>query len=143
MSIFETLKNAIFGQQPSSSQSTAATAGTGAPARAAAGIPAGAASSAAPSAGGPAQGAMSRQALESHLQQLSARNQQKLNWQTSIVDLMKLVNLDPSLANRMQLAHELGYRGSTSDTAQMNIWLHEAVMTKLAEEGGRAGGGLH
>ncbi|MEO1731420.1 MAG: DUF3597 domain-containing protein [Pseudomonadota bacterium] len=59
----------------------------------------------------------------------------KLNWQTSIVDLMKLLNLDASYGNRKELAGEVGiegYEGSAED----NIALHKAVMTKLAEAGG-------
>jgi Domain of unknown function (DUF3597) len=58
------------------------------------------------------------------------------NWRTSIVDLMKLCGLDSSLANRRELAGELGYAGDTDDTASMNIWLHKQVMNKLAENGG-------
>ncbi len=68
--------------------------------------------------------------------QLAAKNPQKLNWQTSIVDLMKLVGLDPSFANRKQLAQELGYTGDTADSATMNTWLHKTVMDKLAAGGG-------
>lgn len=57
------------------------------------------------------------------------------NYQTSIVDLMKLLDLDSSLANRTQLAHELGYTGDTNDSATMNIWLHGEVMKSLANRG--------
>jgi ribonuclease HIII len=71
------------------------------------------------------------------LTDMAARNQQKLNWQTSIVDLMKLLGLDSSLSERQELARELGYTGDMSDSATMNIWLHKQVMTKLAENGGR------
>jgi hypothetical protein len=60
-----------------------------------------------------------------------------LNWRTSIVDLMKLVGLDSSLQNRQKLAAELGYSGDRNDSAAMNIWLHKAVMRKLAENGGK------
>jgi hypothetical protein len=62
---------------------------------------------------------------------------QKLDWQHSIVDLMKLVGIDSSLANRRELAQELGYTGDTNDTATMNIWLHKQVLRKLSENGGR------
>ena len=58
---------------------------------------------------------------------------QTLDWRHSIVDLMKLLSIDSSLANRKELAGELG---DTGDSAAMNIWLHKAVMTKLAEDGG-------
>ena len=61
---------------------------------------------------------------------------QKLNWRTSIVDLMKLLNLDSSLAARKELATELGYTGDMNDSATMNIWLHKQVMKKVAENGG-------
>jgi hypothetical protein len=54
----------------------------------------------------------------------------------SIVDLMKLLNLDSSLSARKQLAQELGYKGELNGSAEMNIWLHKQVMTKLAESGG-------
>ncbi|MEL6709190.1 MAG: DUF3597 domain-containing protein [Pseudomonadota bacterium] len=59
----------------------------------------------------------------------------KLNWQTSIVDLMKLLNLDSSYGNRKELAGEVGIDGY-SGSAEDNIALHKAVMTKLAEAGG-------
>ena len=61
---------------------------------------------------------------------------QTLDWRHSIVDLMKLLSIDSSLANRKELAGELGYTGDTGDSATMNIWLHKAVMTKLADNGG-------
>jgi len=60
-----------------------------------------------------------------------------LNWQTSIVDLMKLVGIDSSLANRKELAQELGYTGALDGSAEMNTWLHRATMRKLAENGGK------
>jgi hypothetical protein len=60
-----------------------------------------------------------------------------LNWRTSIVDLMKLVGIDASLANRKELAQELGYTGALDGSAEMNIWLHKATMRKLAENGGK------
>ena len=62
---------------------------------------------------------------------------QKLNWRTSIVDLMKLLNLDSSLVARKELATELGYTGDMNDSATMNIWLHKQVMKKVAENGGQ------
>ena len=60
----------------------------------------------------------------------------QLNWDTSIVDLMKLLDLDSSLANRKELATELGYTGAKDGSAEMNIWLHAAVMRELAKSGG-------
>lgn len=61
---------------------------------------------------------------------------QTLDWRHSIVDLLKLLSIDSSLANRKALAEELGYTGDTGDSATMNIWLHKAVMRKLSENGG-------
>lgn len=69
---------------------------------------------------------------------LAAKNPQKLNWRTSIVDLMKLLGMDSSLANRKELAKELGCPENLigGDYSQMNVWLIKAVMKKLAENGG-------
>lgn len=61
----------------------------------------------------------------------------KLDWRRSIVDLLKAIDVDSSLSSRKQLAHELGYTGSTDDSAAMNIWLHKAVIKKLADNGGK------
>ena len=70
---------------------------------------------------------------------LAAKNPQKLNWRTSIVDLMKLLGMDSSLANRKELAKELGCPENLigGDYSQMNVWLIKAVMKKLAENGGK------
>ena len=62
---------------------------------------------------------------------------EKLAWRTSIVDLMKALDIDSSLGARKDLAKELGYTGDTNDSASMNIWLHKQVMTKLAANGGK------
>lgn len=73
-------------------------------------------------------------------QMLNAKNQtagQTLNWRSSIVDLLKLLDLDNSLQARKELADELGYNGDTNDSATMNIWLHRQVMNKLAANGGK------
>jgi hypothetical protein len=67
---------------------------------------------------------------------MAQKNPEKLNWQTSIVDLMKLVGMDSSLTARKQLAKELGYTGNTDDSASMNVWLHSQVMTRIAANGG-------
>lgn len=61
---------------------------------------------------------------------------QTLNWRSSIVDLMKALGLDSSLSARKELAAELGYTGDTADSAAMNIWLHAQVLRKLADNGG-------
>lgn len=71
------------------------------------------------------------------LTEMAAKAPQPLNWRQSIVDLLKLLGLDSSLAARKQLAGELHYAGDTDDTASMNIWLHRQVMQKLAENGGK------
>ena len=75
--------------------------------------------------------------IEAHLDGLAARADQKLNWRTSIVDLMKLLDIDSSLQNRKELAKELGYTGDMSDSAAMNIWLHKQVMRRVAANGGK------
>lgn len=67
---------------------------------------------------------------------LAKNNPQKLNWRTSIVDMLKLLGLDSSLEARKKLAAELHYQGNTSDSATMNTWLHKEVMKKIAEKGG-------
>jgi Domain of unknown function (DUF3597) len=75
--------------------------------------------------------------VEAVLTRFAAQKKEKLDWRRSIVDLMKLLDLDSSLAARKQLAQELHYTGDTDDTAAMNIWLHKQVMRKLAENGGK------
>ena len=71
------------------------------------------------------------------LDDLAAKNPEKLDWRKSIVDLMKLVGIDSSLAARKQLAAELHYSGDEKDSATMNIWLHKEVIKKIAENGGK------
>ncbi|WP_225008944.1 DUF3597 domain-containing protein [Novosphingobium percolationis] len=73
--------------------------------------------------------------VEAQLSQLAQGK--TLNWQSSIVDLMKLLGIDSSLENRKDLARELGYTGALDGSADMNIWLHKATMCKLAENGGK------
>jgi hypothetical protein len=117
MSIFGTIMSAIFGH---------ANAAPGA----APGSTAGAATP-------PASAPMSNVDVEAVLTKLAAANKEKLDWRKSIVDLMKLLNLESSLGARKELAKELGYTGDTSDSASMNIWLHKQVMQKLAANGGK------
>ena len=71
------------------------------------------------------------------LDNLAKQKKEKLDWKHSIVDLMKLLDLDSSLQARKALAHELNYTGDTNDSASMNIWLHKQVMAKLAANGGK------
>ncbi len=75
--------------------------------------------------------------VDAILAQAAAEKGEQLNYKTSIVDLMKLLDLDSSLDNRKELATELGYTGDKDGSAEMNIWLHKAVMRKLEENGGK------
>lgn len=75
--------------------------------------------------------------VKEHLEELAAANPQKLNWMTSIVDLLKLLDLDSSFAVRKELATELGCPPELmGDSAQMNMWLHKTVLKKIADNGG-------
>ncbi len=136
MSIFRSIMNGIFGHRAAATEgpaaAEAANAPAASPASAAASAPA-AAPAAAPSGAAPAQPVD----VAAVLTDMQAKSGQALNWRQSIVDLMKLLGIDSSLAARKELAKELGYSGSTDDTATMNVWLHKQVMTKLAENGGR------
>jgi hypothetical protein len=80
---------------------------------------------------------LTREEVTAQIKKLADAQGERLNWRESIVDLMKLLKLDSSLAARKQLAQELGYTGALDGSAEMNIWLHEQVMTKLAEGGGK------
>lgn len=95
------------------------------------------AAAAAMAAAAPQVQALSAVDLVALMESKAAAAGQKLNWRTSIVDLMKLLNLDSSLAARKELATELGYTGDMNDSASMNIWLHKQVMKKVAENGGQ------
>jgi hypothetical protein len=80
---------------------------------------------------------MARVDVEAILNDLARKSPQKLDWRHSIVDLMKLLDLDSGLAARKELATELNYGGDMGDSAAMNMWLHRQVMQKLAENGGQ------
>jgi hypothetical protein len=118
MSIFGKIMGAIFG-----------TKAEAAPAEASAGT----ASTAGTATAAPAQTVD----IVPILEQAAAAKKEKLNWRTSIVDLMKVLDLDSSLGARKELAKELGYTGDTNDSAKMNVWLHKQVMNKLAANGGK------
>ena len=75
--------------------------------------------------------------VEAIMLDLEKKSGHKSNWRVSIVDLMSLLGIDNSLAERRALAQELGYTGDMNDTAPMNIWLHKQVMKRLAENGGK------
>jgi hypothetical protein len=80
--------------------------------------------------------------VDAILADLASKKAEKLNYQSSIVDLMKLLDLDPSLANRKELATELGYTGAKDGSAEMNIWLHKQVMAELEKNGGKVSAAL-
>ena len=80
---------------------------------------------------------MSAVDVEANLEAMAKSSGQKLNWRTSIVDLMKLLDIDPDMTNRRALASELGYTGDMNDSATMNVWLHKQVMQNIAQNGGK------
>ena len=129
MSVFSKIFDKIFRRAEA-----ATPAGTAPSSTAASG---GTAASTAPQGGGGGTAVMQEVDVEAVLNGLAAQNSQKLNWRTSIVDLMKLVGMESSLAERKELADELGYSGDKGDSAAMNIWLHKQVMKKLEENGGK------
>jgi len=125
MSIFGSILSAIFGKAPEAQAGTApAPKGT-------------MASGATPSPPTVPGAGPSGVDVEGILTQLAAAKTEKLDWRHSIVDLMKVLDLDSSFAARKQLAMELNYKGDTKDSAAMNIWLHKQVMQKLADNGGK------
>jgi hypothetical protein len=85
----------------------------------------------------PSGGSAANVDVTSVLDGLAGKAGQKLDWRHSIVDLMKLLDLDSGLSSRKELAKELGYTGDTGDSATMNVWLHKQVMQKLAANGGK------
>jgi hypothetical protein len=124
MSIFGKIMSGIFGHAatatPAGGSATPASGGGGAGAAAA-------------PASAPARSVDSASILDKAV----AAKHEKLEWRTSIVDLMKALDIDSSLAARKELAKELGYTGGTNDSASMNVWLHKQVMAKLAANGGK------
>ncbi|MCK1740839.1 DUF3597 domain-containing protein [Bradyrhizobium sp. 139] len=126
MSIFGKIMGAIFGSHPASAAPAGSAPSGSAPAGAA---PSGSAPGAAPAATVDVASIVDKAA--------AAHKGAKLEWRTSIVDLMKALDIDSSLAARKDLAKELGYSGDTNDSASMNVWLHKQVMSKLAANGGK------
>jgi hypothetical protein len=124
MSIFGKIMGAIFGTK---ADATPASGG------AAAGTASGSAAPAGGSSAAPAQTVDVAPILDKAV----AAKKEKLEWRTSIVDLMKALDIDSSFSARKELAKELGYTGDSSDSASMNIWLHKQVMAKLAANGGK------
>jgi hypothetical protein len=123
MSIFGSIMNSIF--KAPAKVASAAVGGGSSPAATPASVGAGSAPAAA------------QVDVAAVLTGLAEQNKEKLDWRRSIVDLMKLLKLDSSLAARKELAKEMHYTGDTNDSAAMNIWLHKQVMQKLAENGGK------
>jgi hypothetical protein len=131
MGLFNTLLTKIF-SHASAPAAAAATQSASAPAAASPSAATTPAPVSATSATAPAQ----QVDIAATLNALAAKNSEKLDWKHSIVDLMKLVGMDSSLAARKELADDLHYTGDKSDSASMNIWLHKEVLKKLSENGG-------
>ncbi|MFC5512119.1 DUF3597 domain-containing protein [Massilia jejuensis] len=132
MGILSNIFNKIFPNSNAAKQAQAQAQAQTAPRPTAPAAPAPAAPTAAP-----APAAMDQVDVEAILNSKLQASGQQLNWRTSIVDLLKLLDLDSSLQSRKELAAELNYTGDTSDSASMNIWLHRQVMNKLAANGGK------
>jgi hypothetical protein len=122
MSIFGKIMSAIFGSKADAAPAGGAAGGTASATTASGG------SSAAPAATVDVAPIMDAA--------VKAKGE-KLEWRTSIVDLMKALDIDSSFTARKELAKELGYTGDSNDSASMNIWLHKQVMAKLAANGGK------
>ena len=145
MSVFGSIVSAIFGSKHAANVTQASMSGSGSSAAspstsptAAASPSAGSATSTSPaSAVTPAAQPISRADVEAILVKLADDQDEDYDWKRSIVDLMKLLKLDSGLGARKQLAQELGYTGALDGSAEMNVWLHKQVMTKLAESGGK------
>ena len=130
MSIFGKIMGAIFGSHTASAAPAGSAPAGSAPAGAA---PGGSAPASAPAAA-PAATVDVAAIVDAAV---AAHKGEKLEWRTSIVDLMKALDIDSSFTARKELAKELGYTGDSNDSASMNIWLHKQVMTKLAANGGK------
>ena len=124
MSIFGKIKDAIFGKKAAPQPESSPQAPTG-----------GGGTITAPA---PTAQPQTQVDVEQVLTGLAAsKGNPDLNWRTSIVDLLKLLDLDSSLDNRKELATELGYQGDKDGSAEMNVWLHKEVMRQLATHGGK------
>ena len=136
MSIFGKIKDAIFGHKdpgPGNRPTIPAGMDGGPPLQPSAASPAPAPVQPAPAAT-PTQPVDVAQVLDDMSRE---KGRPELNYKSSIVDLMKLLGIDSSLENRKSLAHELGYTGALDGSAEMNIWLHKAVMRSLGDQGGK------
>ena len=123
MGIFSSIKDAIFGKK---AVAAAPKASPAAPTEIVAAAP---------------QPVESQQVTEvdviANLEAIDASDGRNLNWRSSIVDLMKMLGMESSLQERKDLAMELGYTGELEGSAEMNMWLHKAVMRELAKNGGK------
>ena len=140
MGIFEKIKSAIFGQSAKAETPAARTAAPSAStARQASPPPSGTMTRTGPAPEGPKVewSAPVDVDVKAVLRELAKSKKQKLNYDKSIVDLLKLLDLDSSLAARQELAKELGYSGNTKGSSKMNVWLHKEVMRQLAANGGK------
>ena len=136
MSIFGKIMGAIFGSKAAAATPTGGTApASGGAAPSAGSAPA--STSAPASSSAPTATAQTVDVTPILDKAAAAKKGEKLEWRTSIVDLMKALDIDSSLTARKELAKELGYTGDTNDSASMNIWLHKQVMAKLAANGGK------
>jgi len=131
MGIFDKIKKAIFGGNAQAAEPAAPAN----PTASTPGAPTPTAPSASPAA--PSSTPSTPVDIAPILDEAVRKNGQKLDWRRSIVDLMKALGMDSSLSERKELAQELGYTGDMSDSATMNIWLHKALMKKLADNGGK------
>ncbi|WP_105400530.1 DUF3597 domain-containing protein [Neorhizobium sp. T7_12] len=129
MGIFDKIKNAIWGADEAAPAAE--------PLKPAAPISASAAPASNPTAIPSATPSSGPVDITPILDAAVKKSGQKLDWRKSIVDLMKALDLDSSLTARKELAAELHYTGDTNDSATMNVWLHKALMKKLAENGGK------
>jgi hypothetical protein len=145
MSILGSIVSTIFNHgkaqsTPASTSTPATSPASPAPTAPSASAPAAPApeAHAAPTSAAPAPGAPSAPVdIDAVLTQLAATHHGHLDWKHSIVDLLKVLNLDSSLAARRELATELHYTGDEHDTAAMNIWLHKQVIAELVKNGGK------
>lgn len=126
MGIFDSIRDTIFGKAANAAPVPPSTGGAAAPTP-----------QTPPPAAPKASPGTQTVDVAAVLERAVAAKKQKLNWRTSIVDLMKALDLDSGLEARKKLAKELNYTGDTKDSAKMNVWLHKALMKKLADNGGK------
>jgi hypothetical protein len=136
MSIFGKIMSAVFGSKVDAAPAGAPPSGGAASSSSTTAATGSASGSSAAGSSAPAAPAQSVD-VAAIVDKAAAAKGEKLEWRTSIVDLMKALDIDSSLAARKELAKELGYTGDSNDSTSMNIWLHKQVMAKLAANGGK------